>query len=640
MDLRGFEWRLLWKLCHQPQPFTLPDSRPIAFTTLSPDGRWLAEGDGTGRLRLWDFQARQFVELKGHRLPIGALAFSPDSRWLASGSGGLFHPQQAGELKLWDVSSTQHVRDLPGHSLRINSVTFSCDSRRLISASADRTVRAWEVATGQSVPGLVHPEVDGLWMVASPAERVVAAGSGATVRLLDLDTGRPILTFSNHSQTVWAIAFSRDGRRLATGGFDNLVFVQDVTQGTLEAVLPQANVVSAIAFSPDGGRLACGTIDKATLWDLRRRREIGAIRGLTGGVTCLDFTPDGSTLVISAESQPPQYWDMRQLLAEENIRKLDSNGVQALAISPDGRHLAVGEGDFFQPFKPSNIRLWELPSGGEVGVLKGHTAAVTLLAFDTGGRALISASLDQTTRRWDVPSGRAVPLPSSANGDWGTLAAVSPQGRPATYRMNKPPATHTLNILDPVTARVVAAFPSALANLGSVPVARFSPDGSLVAAMGETNVVTVWEVASQRRVATLSQPDGLMGLAFSADGRYLATGSESGRVRLLDISSSQVVTDLDGHRHVVVALAFTPDGARLVSASIDRTIKIWSLPAGRELSTLKGHHENLTAAVFSPDGNTLITSSTDGEVRFWRAATTEELAVSERPGSAAIQPSR
>jgi WD40 repeat protein len=470
-----------------------------------------------------------------------------------------------------------------------------------------------------------------------------------------------------------------------------LVFVQDVAQGKLEAVLPQANIVSAIAFSPDGGRLACGTIDKVTLWDLARRREIGAIRGLKGGVTSLDFTPDGFTLVTTAESQPPQYWDVRQLAAEENGRKLDSNGVQALAISPDGRYLAVGEGDFFQPFKPSDIRLWELPSGREVGVFKGHTAAVTLLAFDADGRGLISASLDQTARRWDVPSGRAVPLAASTNGDWGTVAAVSPQGRLATYRMNEPPATNTLNIVDPVTGQVLATFPSALANLGSVPVARFSPDGSLVAAMGETNVVTVWEVtsrpraptlqhsddqtnmtfspdgrylasrhrvatlqhsddrttmtfspdgrylASWHRVATLSQPDGLMSLAFSPDGRYLATGSENGRVRLLDIRSGRVVTDLEGHRHVVVALAFTPDGARLVSASIDRTIKIWSLPAGRELITLKGHQVNLTAAVFSPDGNTLITSSADGEVRFWRAATADEIPARENASDASAK---
>jgi WD40 repeat protein len=255
-------------------------------------------------------------------------------------------------------------------------------------------------------------------------------------------------------------------------------------------------------------------------------------------------------------------------------------------------------------------------------------------------------------------------LAASTNGDWGTVAAVSPQGRLATYRMNEPPATNTLNIVDPVTGQVLATFPSALANLGSVPVARFSPDGSLVAAMGETNVVTVWEVtsrpraptlqhsddqtnmtfspdgqylASWHRVATLSQPDGLMSLAFSPDGRYLATGGENGRVRLLDIRSGRVVTDLEGHRHVVVALAFTPDGARLVSASIDRTIKIWSLPAGRELITLKGHQVNLTAAVFSPDGNTLITSSADGEVRFWRAATADEIPARENASDASAK---
>jgi WD40 repeat protein len=376
------------------------------------------------------------------------------------------------------------------------------------------------------------------------------------------------------------------------------------------------------------------------LIDNARRREIGAIRGLAGGVTSLDFTPDGSTLVTSAEFQPLQFWDLRSASDQGDIQTPHSNGVLSLAISPDGHYLAVGEGDFYQPFKPSDIHLWNLPSGREVHTLKGHTAAISLLAFGADSKSLISGSLDQTTRRWDVPSGHGVPLLASTNGDWGTLAAVSSEGRLATYRMTERPATNTLNLLDPVTGRVVATFPSATANSGSVPMARFSPDGSLVAAMGETNVVTVWELASKRRVATFSQPDGLMSLAFSPDGRYLTTGSENGRVRLLDIRSGRVVTDLEGHRHVVVALAFTPDGARLVSASIDRTIKIWSLPAGRELITLKGHQENLTAAVFSPDGNALITSSADGEVRFWRGATAEEVTASDSASNAAIRPGK
>ena len=628
-DLRGFDWRLLWKLCQQPEPFTLPESHPVVFTALSPDGRWLAEGDSRGGLRLWNLLSRQFVELKGHQLPIGTLAFSPDSRWLASGSGGLFHPNQPGELKLWDVSAARLSRDLPGHTLRINTVTFACDSRRLISTGADNTVRAWDVATGQPVPGLVPPEVEGLWMVASPTERVVAAGSGATVRLLDLDTGRLIHAWSNHAHTVWGAAFSRDGRRLATGGSDTLVFIHDVARGQIMAVLPMANVVSAVAFSPDGATLACGTIDKVTLWDVARRREFGAIRGLKGGAICLDFTRDGSTLAVSAESQAPQLWDVRQVTAGGHVWKYESNGVQALAISPDGRRLAVGEGDFYQPYKPSDIHLRELASDREIGVFKGHTASVGLLAFGPNGRTLISGSFDGTTRLWQMPSGQAAPFPGSTNGHWGTLAAVSPQGRLATYRKVEPPATNTLAILDPATGHVLATFSSVLANMGSVPVVCFSADGSLVAAMGETNEVSVWEVTSQRRVATLPQADGLTALSISPDGRFLATGSEGKRVRLLDLRSGQVLLDIEGHRHVVTALAFSPDGARLVSASVDSTIKLWAVPSGHELITLTGHQANINALVFTPDGNKLISGSADGEVRFWRAAKPQEIASSD-----------
>ena len=628
-DLRGFDWRLLWKLCQQPEPFTFPPSPLIVFTALSPDGRWLAEGDSRGGLRLWNLLSRQFVELKGHQLSIGTLAFSPDGRWLASGSGGLFHLKQAGELKLWDVAAGKLVRDLPGHTLRINTVTFACDSRRLISTGADNTVRAWDVATGQPVPGLVPPEVEGLWMVASPTDRVVAAGSGTTVRLLDLDTGRTLHAWSNHAHTVWGAAFSRDGRRLATGGSDNLVFIHDVAQGQIMAVLPMANVVSAVAFSPDGATLACGTIDKVTLWDVARRREFGAIRGLKGGAICLDFTPDGSTLAVSAESQAPQLWDVREVTAGGHVWKCESNGVQALAISPDGRRLAVGEGDFYQPYKPSDINLRDLASDREIGVFKGHTASVGLLAFGPDGRTLISGSFDGTTRRWQMPSGQAAPFPGSTNGHWGTLAAVSPQGRLATYRKVEPPATNTLAILDPATGHVLATFSSVLANMGSVPVVCFSADGSLVAAMGETNEVSVWEVTSQRRVATLPQPDGLTALAFSTDGRFLATGSEGKRVRLLDLRSGQVLLDIEGHRHVVTALAFSPDGARLVSTSVDSTIKLWAVPSGHELITLTGHQAKINALLFTPDGNTLISGSADGEVRFWRAPKPQEIASSD-----------
>jgi WD40 repeat protein/serine/threonine protein kinase len=153
----------------------------------------------------------------------------------------------------------------------------------------------------------------------------------------------------------------------------------------------------------------------------------------------------------------------------------------------------------------------------------------------------------------------------------------------------------------------------------------FSPDGRLLASAAADRTVRVWDLAAGRTVLTLrGHQDSVACVAFSPDGKRLATASQDKTVKLWDAGSGRALRTLKGHLWQVWGIAFSPDGRRLASAAGDRTVRIWDLATGRTLLTLKGHQYPVTCVAFSPDGKRLASGSSDQTVRLWDAATGRE----------------
>ena len=219
----------IWETATGKAVRTLSGVRQGAFgVAYSADGRWLATAGVNGEVRLWNPRTgKAGLCLRGHVDNVFGVAFSPDSRLLASAS-------RDGTARIWEVVSGKLKCILSG-PVDLRSVAFSPDGRRLVTASYDQSVKVWDVASGQ----LLHP----YWRHTGaavlerrrlrpglPGRWAASADNTGQVQIWDAETGRPIRTVCGHTGTVPSVAFSPEGRRLATGGLDRMVRIWDVTR--------------------------------------------------------------------------------------------------------------------------------------------------------------------------------------------------------------------------------------------------------------------------------------------------------------------------------------------------------------------------------------------------------------------------
>jgi WD40 repeat protein/tRNA A-37 threonylcarbamoyl transferase component Bud32 len=452
----------------------------------------------------------------------------------------------------------------------------------------------------------------------SPDGRRLASGGGTTVRVWDTSSSQECLTLKNQGYT--GLAYSPDWRRLA-GGNGQTVRVWDAAGGQelLTVKGGHTSVVKSVAYSPDGRRLASGDqLGSVKVWDAASGQQLLTLSWHE--VSHLVFSPDGRRLAGASWRAGVKIWDAasgQELLTLQagTVEQIHAGTVeekvQTVAFSPDGRRLAGG-------FAKGIVKVWDAAGGQELLTLKtGHTV-VHSVAFSPDGRRLASGGSDQTVRVWDVASGQEL---LTLKGHTGAVngVAFSPDGR----RLASGGADGAVKIWEAADGQEVLAM-----NWSNVGVwsATFTPDGRHFANPGPDNAVKLWDVGSNRETLRFPQVRwAASNVPLSPDGRHLAGGSVDGIVRVWDAASGQQLLTLKGHTGMVSCVAFSPDGHRLASASADQTIKVWDVASGQELLTLKGLTGSVRAVAISTDGRRLAAGSTDGGVWVWDVAGGQEL---------------
>jgi WD40 repeat protein len=297
----------------------------------SPGGRWIASGSWDETVRLWDAATGEPCAVLPHPSLVRTLAFSPDGTWLVAGGDDF-------PLRIWDVL-TAHVRkDIPGPTNSVWNVAVSPDGARIAATWYDwekqrHRMSVTEVATGKAV----FFGVGGQALAFSPDDRWLAGcgADGKTVVLWDTRTYERSAPWSGHRALINAVAFSPDGRRLASASADRTVRVWRVATGECEAVLRgHTDDVYAVAFHPDGTRLATAGRDRAVwLWDLTRGKEVTRLPGHTSYVWSLAFSPDGQALVSGSGDSTVRLWDTAPLAQRYEARR------QAEALRPAAERL-------------------------------------------------------------------------------------------------------------------------------------------------------------------------------------------------------------------------------------------------------------------------------------------------------------
>jgi WD40 repeat protein len=416
------------------------------------------------------------------------------------------------------------------------SVTLSSD-RTQISTSRNNATYLWHRSTGQPVHGSILRHPKGVLSVAfSPdGKHIASGGQDKTVRIWAWQSGKSTGTpFVGHTDMVQAVAFSPDGKRIASGSADNTVRIWDSQSGKSigTPIVGHTNTVWSVAFSPDGKCIASGSADKTVrIWDSQSGKSIG-------------------TPIVG-----------------------HTNTVWSVAFSPDGKCIASGSGD-------KTVRIWDSQSGKSIGTpFVGHTDWVQAVAFSPDGKRIASGGDEKTVRIWDSQSGKSIGTPFVGHTDM---------------------------------VRAVA----------------FSPDGKRIASGSADNTVRIWDSQSGKSIGTpfKDHTDRVWSIAFSPDGKCIASGSDDKTVRVCDSTSGQLIGPPFRSHGEVRSVALSPNGAYLICVSLDDSVRFWDLQTGVAMEvSLEGDAKDLISTTISPDGSRIAAASLNGTIYLWDA-TTRQLA--------------
>jgi WD40 repeat protein len=421
-------------------------------------------------------------------------------------------------------------------------------------------VRALEIAGRAEAPDL---------------ERVIRMGlTGWSDQL------HPLRQYFDHRGTVLAIAYSPDGKTIATASEDKTVQLWNATTGAREGPpLQHSGPVDAVQFNPKGGQLLTAVHDgKAFVWDLGGQKRLLRAVPHPSIVTTATFNPDGTRITTAGEDGTICFWDAASL-AQVGATLKAASPVRVLTFRTDGALLLTGSDD-------GTAQFWEVSSGKRLDPALREESAVRSVAISRDGKYALTSTSQGISRLWDVDTKQAgAPLRHGGAGD----------GR-----------------------------------------AAFSPDGTRAITWSHDWWVQVWEVPSCKPLGErLRQQGPISAAAFSPDGRLILTASRDGEARLWDAATSKPAGAPLRHAGMVLSALFSPDGKTVLTSGDHPTAQLWEVRSPQAKPHPFSSHAWLYAMAFSPDGRLLAASEEDGTTQVWDWATGQVVGAKLKQGDLA-----
>jgi len=540
----------------------------LSKIVFSPDGTRIVTGDWDGKITLWDINTATALATYIHKDYINSIAFSPNGKFIATGS-------RDATATLWDVETGTACFTIT-HQDSVTSTAFSPDGTLLAISSNDATATLWHIDTEEIRWTFTHEKQE---------------------KSVTFDSGH-VETFNRGG--IRDIAFSPDGKYFATAGqrTDLCTTLWDIDTGDQLWCVTHEKQIDAVVFSPNGTSMAIYYADD------------------TVRVLCV---VDGSLIPHAIHAEK---WRKRSLSIDHD----EDGWGRRVRFSPDGKYLAGLK------MADTSLTLWDVNTGKNIKEFKGAEGSARTLVFSPEGHCLGLSGTPypeyDTVELWDEE--KRASFTHSAHVD---TVAMSPDGMClATGGRDK-----TVKLWHVETQR---CFQTLSGHIGRILSLAFSPDGTLLVSGGGDNwekrthadgttsffshgdspvdrTTRVWEVATGENIATFESSGMVRGIAFSPDGKCLATGANNKTVTLWRTKTWQPITTLDTVSFE--SLAFSPDGSRLVVGGTwpEQRIQVWDVETRELIVELSGHKSDVESLAFSPDSRLLASGGFDGVIYLW-----------------------
>ena len=643
-DRRSFEWYYWWQVCHRGLREEVSTGERIHALAVSADAKRIAVGRGSGVILVWD---RATPEIRrvfgGHADTVTGLDFSPDGRWLASCSSDK-------SVRLWDVATANCVDSVDNLADGVRGIAFSHDGNRLAAAVRDGTAPIWDMLPGGS------PSVKSSVRLARPARQTLSVQQSTA-------THEPTFCYS--------VAWGSLDTHLATGSGGPANWNQGEMQwwnlatGECEARVSTARPCDNLAYSPQADLVAFReTHGRLALWSPTTQETRHHLSCPAGEVFSPAFAADGARLAALSDRGSLFCWDVN---TEQIVESWPGHTSLAYSLAYLSAENLLVSGDY-----DGKVRLWQSAPPVPENLTPPHRQGVVSLAFTPEGSRLISQSRDGELRLWQVDDDRLLEAHDKLS-PWAIALGLAPDGKSLAYCADKqvvgfwdldnrltrsrlpshrepihclayspdgrilavgggvaqtlwPGEPTDLRLWDVETGELRHQLPG---NRRLVRCLAFSPDGRLLATGGSDRLVLIWDVATGKQLRTIRTESlfNVVCLTFSPDGGTLTFGTHDGSLWLFDLRGDTPLRPITGQDGTVWAVAYSPDGKSLAAAfgqfvqgADERaTIKLWDTATTELKLRLTCESGPPQSLVISPDGQVLAAGFNDGSIRLWRA---------------------
>ena len=483
----------------------------------------------------------------------------------------------------------------------------------------------------------------------SPDGKLIASGGSGTwsfspdsdpaINIFDAETGREILSFAHEHWQVRSIAFSPDGKTLASGGtkpeghgVGNL-YMWDVNTGQeLDCKVEFSDWVYSVAFSPDGTMLAVGSShdEGISLIDVSKCEVIHEFShdSSTGDVQSVDISPDGTMLVSGSSHSYINLWDLnsKQRIAGTKLLGEFGDEITSVAFSPDGTNLVFAG----RLGVNGIIHLWDVNTWEEISTITTETGLVTTVSFSPDGTVLASGTGSIITdgndiHLWDLDTGEEIQYLSAE--DVGSRSvAFSPDGSNLVSG-----GEANIKLWDAQTLSLIYTIEEDVIEDIKLEFLGFSSDATRLISVQSDGIIRIIDVNTGQEIQEISEFswEGTPH-TISPDGTKLVS-VRSIFIYLYDLSSGEQIQQFIGHTKEVNSVEFSPNGSLLLSGADDQVMRLWDVKTGREIQVFSSHDEEVSNVKFFPDGKKLVSGTCafsddyTGSIRIWDVTSGDQI---------------